>query len=499
MKKNRINYQISSIICYSLLLLLILVSCKKATNNNRKDQIKKPNVVVILVDDLGWKDLGYTGSTFYETPNIDALSKKSIQFPNAYSSSPICSPARASILTGKHPSSLNITDWIPGDDPKNRAFLGPQDYDYLPLEEYTLAEALKANNYTTFFAGKWHLGSANFTPENQGFDINIAGGHFGQPPGGYYAPYKNDKIKDGPNGEYLTDRLTLEAINFIDSNSKKPFFLYLSYYTVHTPIQANKKYIKKFKDKLATIPEHSIKKATLKNAITRLDQYHPEYASMVYAMDENVGKLIAKLKAKGIYDNTIIVFTSDNGGLSTLEKHTPQSSPTAPTAVAPLKAGKGWLYEGGLKVPFLIKPAHFNQEAKIIETPILGSDIFPTVLALTNTKNKPNNTVYGKDISPLFQGKPIDRETLFWHYPHYHGSGWTPGSSIRKGNWKLIEFYTENTFELYNLSTDPYETNNIVSDFPETANALKEELSILKKETHSKEPIANPNFKGVVK
>ncbi len=481
-----------------LFLLLLVISCKNKTNNTPHAQTKKTNVVVILVDDLGWKDLGYAGSTFYETPNLDSLSKKSIQFPNAYASSPVCSPARASILTGKHPSTLNITDWIPGDAPQNRTLLGPKNYDHLPLEEYTLAEALKDNQYVTFFAGKWHLGSGNFAPEHQGFDINIGGGHYGQPPGGYYSPYKNEKIIDGPNGEYLTDRLTQEALNFIDANAKKPFLLFLSYYTVHTPIQANNRHIKKFQDKLNVIPNHNIKKTTLKNAITRLDQYHPEYASMVYTMDENVGKLIKKLKTKGLYDNTIIIFTSDNGGLSTLEKQTPKSSPTAPTAVYPLRAGKGWLYEGGIKVPFLIKPAYFNANAKTITTPIIGSDIFPTILALTHTKNKFGENINGKDLSPLLSGQSINRTTLFWHYPHYHGSGWTPGTAVRKGHWKLIAFYAENTFELYNLSTDPYETNNVILKFPKIADALKLELSILKKKTLSKEPTVNTNFKASV-
>ncbi|MFV0565208.1 MAG: sulfatase [Flavobacteriaceae bacterium] len=490
------NHLKNNIKLFSVLtFIFVFISCKNTAPKNSKNNTQKPNIVIILVDDLGWKDLGYTGSTFYESPNIDVLSEKSVQFPNAYSSSPVCSPARASILTGKHPSTLNITDWIPGDDPQNQELIGPKDYNQLPLEEYTLAEVLKENHYTTFFAGKWHLGGSNFTPEHQGFDVNIGGGHYGQPPGGYYSPYKNDKIMDGPEGEYLTDRLTSETISFINKNSEKPFFVLLSFYSVHTPIQPNKTHIEKFEDKLAQIPNHDIKKANLgNNTVSRLDQYNPEYASMVYAMDENVGKLIKALKAQGVYNNTIIVFTSDNGGLSTLQKSTRNNSPTAPTSVAPLKAGKGWLYEGGLKVPLLIKPVNFNK-TKTIETSVVGSDIFPTVLAMADIKNTRTNRIDGKDLSPLLKGKNINRNALFWHYPHYHGSGWTPGSSIKKDNWKLIALYSENTFELYNLSTDPYETNNVILQFPEIANDLKQELLKHKEETNSKIPTVNPNFK----
>lgn len=476
---------------FYILLTFFFTSCQSKS-------IIPENFVVILVDDLGWKDLSFTGSDFYESPNLDKLSAGSIQFTNAYSSSPICSPARASILTGKHPSNLNITDWIPGDDPKNRKLLGPKDLDKLPLEELTIAEALKEKNYTTFFAGKWHLGGGEFTPEKQGFDINIAGGHYGQPPGGYYSPYKNNKIKDGPDGEYLTNRLTSEAINFIDTNSGNPFFMFLSFYSVHTPIQANREHIKKFKDKLNEIPNHDEVKIPLRGAITRLDQYNPEYASMIYSMDENIGKLIEKLKANGLYENTTIIFTSDNGGLSTLEKNERNTSPTAPTSVAPLKGGKGWLYEGGLKVPFLIKPANFESQVRKIETPIVGSDIFPTILSMAGIDVKPNQKIDGMDLIPLIKGETIERSELFWHYPHYHGSGWTPGSSIKQGNWKLIEFYEGKTFELYNLSTDPYELDNLILKFPEIAESLKVKLLRNQKKTNSKKPILNPNFHDTI-
>ena len=230
---------------YYLFLILISMSCAE----------QKQNFVFILVDDLGWTDLGYSGSTFYETPNIDALSNTSIQFTNAYASGSVCSPSRAAILTGKHPARVNITDWIPGNDPHNEKLIGPTDLNELPLEEITLAEVLKNNGYKTFFAGKWHLGSQGFFPEDQGFETNIGGHEKGQPPGGYYSPYNNPKLTDGPDGEYLTDRLTDESINFLDTVGTEPFFLFLTYYTVHTPIQASKRHIDKFNQKLEQLED----------------------------------------------------------------------------------------------------------------------------------------------------------------------------------------------------------------------------------------------------
>lgn len=470
----------------NLIIPFLFNSCKSAA-------LPPENFIIILVDDLGWRDLSYAGSTFFESPNLDSLSINSIQFTNAYSSSPVCSPARASILTGKSPSKLNITDWIPGDDPKNRKLLGPKDFDHLPLEEITIAEALKEKDYVTFFAGKWHLGGGEFTPENQGFDVNIGGSHYGQPPGGYYSPYKNNKIKDGPEGEYLTDRLTDETISFINANSNNPFFVFLSYYSVHTPIQPNKDYIKKFKDKLHTISNHEVKKRALGNAQSRLDQYNPEYASMIYSLDRNVGKIINELKSKGLYENTTIIFTSDNGGLSTLENHN-NRSPTAPTSVEPLKGGKGWLYEGGLKVPFLLKPAKFNEKGWKIETPISGFDIFPTILSMAGVKIKPIQKIEGLDLSDLINGKPMIRDELFWHYPHYHGSGWTPGTAIRKGDWKLIHFIEDNHYELYNVKIDISEQKDLKDKYPQKLKELTTELVKMKAKTNAKTPTVNSDY-----
>lgn len=455
-------------------------------------ETKKRNIVFILVDDLGWTDLGYSGSTFYETPNIDKFSKMSIQFDNAYAAGSVCSPSRASIMTGKHPSRVNITDWIPGDDPKNRKLLGAKDLDELPLQEITISEILKENGYSTFFAGKWHLGSDGFFPENQGFEINKGGHHKGSPPGGYYSPYKNPKLSDGAEGEYLTDRLTKESIDFIDKSTNEPFFLFLSYYTVHTPIQPNIKHVERFKKKLKNLGiEERLPRKAEGNGYTTLDQYNPEYASMLFALDENVGKLIAKLKEKGLYENTTIIFTSDNGGLSTLAKGYKSHSPTS---VLPLRGGKGWLYEGGIRVPLLIKPANFEGE-KIISEPVVGQDFYPTILSEAKIKLPESITIDGYNLSPLFvENKALERQEIFWDYPHYHGSAWTPGAAIRRGDWKLIEFYESSRLELYNLSNDISEMNDLSSKFPEKVKELKARLHELKKSMNAKQTDINPNY-----
>lgn len=465
-----------------LLLVPLFISCAE----------KKQNFVFILVDDLGWTDLGYSGSTFYETPNIDALSRESIQFSHAYASGSVCSPSRASIMTGKHPARVGITDWIPGNDPIDKKLLGPNDLNELPLEEISLAESLKAIGYATFFAGKWHLGGEGYSPENQGFEVNMGGHHAGSPPGGYYTPYNNPELSDGPEGEYLTDRLTNESINYLNTIGQKPFFLFLAYYSVHTPIQPNKQYIDKFERKLAELENNQITYRDEGKGVTTLDQYNAAYASMLFALDKNIGRLIVHLKEKGLYENTSIVFTSDNGGLSTLSKTMRQK---APTAVLPLRAGKGWLYEGGIRVPLLIKPSYYSGEARVSTEPVIGHDFYPTFLSIAGIGLDKNNPVDGVDLSPILnENKSLDREELFWHYPHYHGSAWTPGAAIRQGDWKLIEFYESNTLELYNLSDDISEKNDLSLQYPEKVVALEDRLHELQKSMNANTSEINPNY-----
>lgn len=296
-------------------------------------------------------------------------------------------------------------------------------------------------------------------------------------------------LSDGPAGEYLTDRLTQESMTFLDSIGENPFFIYLNYYTVHTPIQANTMHIERFKDKLENLDSLGLMEREEGKAMTKLAQRNPEYASMVYALDDNLGKLVHKLKAEDLYENTTIIFTSDNGGLSTLE---PRYSFEAPTAVVPLRGGKGWLYEGGIRVPLLIKPANYNKKDVLVETPVVGHDFYPTILAQAGVELPANNQIDGKDLSPLLKGVPtLDRDALFWHYPHYHGSGWTPGAAIRDGDWKLIEFYEEDRVALYNLNKDLSEQNDLALKYPEKVLELQKKLHDLQQGMGAQMPKGN--------
>ena len=462
-----------------LFLIFLTISCSKSIN--------KPNLLFIIVDDLGWTDVSYNGSDYYETHNIDALSLNSMLFYNAYSASPVCSPTRASIMTGKHHARINITDWIPGLDPRNKPILGPLDRNELPLEELTIAEVLKKDGYRTFYSGKWHLGSIGYYPEDQGFDINKGGFEKGSPMGGYYSPYKNPKLSDGPKGEYLTDRLTQETIDFIDSSDdSKPFAAFLSFYNVHTPIQENKEFYDYYVEKLNGYDDKDPLTKKEGDAITRLNQRNAKYASMVHATDNNVGKIIKYLKKNELYDNTLIVFTSDNGGLTTQNR-------IAPTSVYPLRAGKGWLYEGGIKIPQLIKlPKQIFRE--IIYEPVVSYDLFPTILNTLDISYNIDN-IDGKDLNNLFLKKEFKRDYIFWHFPHYHGSLWKPGSAIRNNQWKLVKFYEENTEELYNLYDDFSESNNLAEVYPEIVNKLSKKMDEIKMELNANKTSVNNNYK----
>ena len=463
---------------FLLLLFIFCFSCK---------QEEKPNFVFILVDDLGWADLKCNyPETFYDTPNIDKLAKSGIRFTNAYSANPVCSPTRAAILTGKHPNRVGITDWIPGNDPKNRMLMGPQDRENLALEEITLAEKLKENGYKTCFIGKWHLGDIGYYPEDQGFDINIGGHHKGSPPGGYYSPYKNPKLTDGPEGEYLTNRLTDESINFIKQSKENPFFLYLAFYTVHTPIQAAKQHVDFYNEKRKTLNLDSVPYEKEGDGWTKLIQENADYASMVKAMDENVGRIIQTLNELKLDKNTWVIFTSDNGGLSTL------SNKNAPTSNSQLRAGKGWCYEGGIRVPLIISGPDVMEPGSVLNQPAISMDYFTTILNLAKIEHNSND---GENLVPcLTKNETLKRDELFWHFPHYHGSAWTPGSAIRKGDWKLVYFYEDKRTELYNLANDPGESTDLANQFPEKTNELKNMLTKKLEDSNAKFPVSNPNY-----
>ena len=450
---------------------------------------KQTNFLFFLVDDMGWADIGANGSKFHETPNIDRLAKSGMRFTQGYAAGSVCSPTRASIMTGRHPVRVDITDWIPGQsNRKTNPLLHPDDLSHLPLAEVTIAEALKEHGYQTFFAGKWHLGNKGQWPTDQGFDINIGGHHRGSPPGGYYSPWSNPALKAKQPGEYLTERLTDESVKFLEERDKtSPFLLYLSYYNIHTPIQAYKKHIdhykakaaKAFQDVTPTEPEH--------DGINRTRQDNPALASMVAAVDDSVGVLLDKLTELKLDKNTVVIFFSDNGGLSTLGR-------LGPGCNLPLRAGKGWLYEGGVREPTIIRAPDVTQPNSVSHKPMVSMDFFPTMLDLAGLPLQPKLHVDGQSLLPHLKGDDSGQRTFYWHYPHYHGSTWKPGASIRDGDWKLIEFYHYKNFELYNLADDPGERQNLAKAKPTKAKLMRAKLLAWQKQMQAKMPVPNPDY-----
>lgn len=453
----------------------------------------KPNILFILVDDLGWTDIGAFGSTFYETPNIDALTKKGTKFTSAYAACPVCSPTRASIMSGKYPARLNTTDWFGAPQPttvgehwtKNKPLLPAEYLENLPLAETSLAEAFKSNGYGTFFAGKWHLGeTAEFWPEYQGFDLNKGGWSVGSPRGGYFAPYDNPRLTSGPEGEHLPDRLARETSAYIAANKDKPFLAYLSFYSVHTPLQARKDLIEKYeaKKKKLGLEDQWGKEGDNK---VRLTQCLPVYAAMVESMDRAVGTVLNALKENNLDQNTIIVFMSDNGGLATAEGH--------PTSNLPLRAGKGWLYEGGIREPMVIYWPGVSKAGSVSDRPVTSTDFYPTLLEMAGLPAQPKQHVDGVSMVPLLKGKTMKRGPIFWHYPHYGNQGGSPGSAVRVGDWKLIEWFEEGRgLELYNLNNDIGEQQNLAAKYPKRTKTMHVMLKKWRQEVDAHMPSKNP-------
>ena len=461
-------------------------------------ETKRPNFVFFLVDDLGWADLSCYGSDFYETPNIDRLAASGVKFTHAYTACPVCSPTRASILTGRHPVRLEITDWIPGTRRnlmQNPKFLHVEDRHNLALEEVTFAEVLKGEGYQTFFAGKWHLGDRGHWPTDQGFDVNIGGNDKGSPPGGYYAPWDNPTLKAKREGEYLTERLTEEALALLDNrDTQNPFLLYLCYYNVHTPITPYEKRIDHYRQKAEAMFDSETPTKVERDGISRTRQDNAEYASMIAAVDDSVGAVLQKLDELKLDENTIVCFFSDNGGLCTNRRR------AGPTSNLPLRSGKGWLYEGGVRVPLIVRAPGIATPGSETNTPVVSTDFFPTILELAGLSSQPELPADGQSFVPLLkQEQDAVNRTLYWHYPHYHGSTWTPGASIRDGDWKLIEFYEYDTAELFNLAEDPGETNDLSHENPAKAAELREKLLAWQKEMHAQMPQPNPDYQPVAR
>ena len=449
---------------------------------------KKPNFVFFLVDDLGWKDIVCYGSSFYETPNIDKLARSSMRFTNAYAACPVCSPTRASIMSGKYPARLNLTDYLKGG---RRGKLNPAEYlDQMPLAEVTIAETLKEAGYATFFAGKWHLGKEGFWPEDQGFDVNKGGIDRGGPYGGkrYFSPYGNPRLKDGPDGEHLPDRLASETAAFIEDHQNKPFLAYLSFYSVHTPLMARPDLKSKYQEKAEAIISQTPVWGTEGSRKLRLVQNHAVYAGMIEAMDQAVGKVLNALDQLNLADETVVMFMSDNGGLSTSEGH--------PTSNLPLRAGKGWLYEGGIREPMMIRWPGVTRPGSVCSETVISTDFYPTMLEMASLPPKPKQHIDGVSLVPLLKGKKsLPRKAVFWHYPHYGNQGGSPGGAVRAGDYKLIEFYEDNHLELYNIKKDIGEKNNLAQKMSGKATELHKMLTDWRKDVDAQMPTPNPDYK----
>ena len=429
-------------------------------------QKKKLNVVIILVDDYGWTDAACCGSSIFETPNIDTLASQGMRFTNGYAACTVCSPTRASILTGKYPARLHLTDWIAGHK-KPWAKLKVPDFNLqLPHDEVTIAEALKPHGYKSASIGKWHLGNDDFYPQSQGFDFNVAGTHRGQPPR-YFSPYNIPTLENGPEGEYLTDRMAKEAVNFIESNKDAPFFLYLPLFAVHTPIQGKKGYTEKFKERIQPWS----------------DQRDPEYAAMVNSVDDAVGTVMQTLDRLKLTDNTIVIFTGDNGGL------------IPKTSNAPLRMGKGSPYEGGVRVPLIVRWPGEVRAGAVTDIPAISADFFPTVMDALGVDSAVIDGIDGVNLVPVItESGTIDRDAL-WHYPHYHPGGSTPYGAIRKGDWKLLEFFEDGRLELYNLKNDLNEKFNLASLNIQKRDELHKQLVEWRQSVNAQMPTRNPDYK----
>jgi arylsulfatase A-like enzyme len=465
----------------------------------------RPNIIVILSDDLGWADLSCYGSTFHESPNLDKLATQGMRFTQAYSSSPYCSPSRAAIMTGRHPARLKITDYIPSNG-KTGKFLPAEMKMELPLEELTIAEVLRDAGYATWHVGKWHLGDVGFYPQDQGFQVNIAG-HAGGLPPSFFWPYGNKNnevvpkasgnnyhsrgvpgvVAGGNKGEHLCDRLTSEAMKLIEQRKpEQPFFLYLPFYDVHTPIMAKLKLVEKYKAKAAKLGLPAVDAVTTYTEGNPMhgaspkklpeQQVNPTYAAMIETMDTNVGRLMARLDELGIADNTLILFTSDNGGHSV-------------TSNRALRGGKGWLYEGGVREPWIVKWPGVTKPGSTCDVPVMNTDILPTVLEACGLPAKPDLHKDGVSFASLLRGdtKPV-HDALFWHFPHYGNHGRGPCSSVRVGEWKLIHWIEDDSVELFNLATDPAEKTDVAAQQPDRAKDLRESLHAWRKETSANMP-----------
>ncbi|MEX2172936.1 MAG: sulfatase [Pirellulaceae bacterium] len=433
---------------------------------------RPPNVVLLLIDDLGWTDLGCQGSKFYETPHIDRLAAGGMRLTRGYSACTVCSPTRAAVMTGKYPARLHITDWIAGHQRPHARLKVPDWTKHLPHDEPTIAEAFRAGGYATAHIGKWHLGDELYWPKTHGFDQNIGGNHKGQPPS-YFFPYDGKGVtlpglSTGEEGEYLTDRLTDEAVKFVTANQHRPFFLYLPHYTVHTPLEAKPDLVAKYRAKAQ--PEEP--------------QNNAVYAAMIESLDDGIGKLLAALDALQLRDETIVVFTSDNGGLM------------SSTSNAPLRVGKGSAYEGGVRVPLIVSYPPAIPAGSTSDVPAMSIDLFPTLAELCGLPVGGKQAGWdGVSLAAALKqsGRPA-RDALYWHYPHYHPGGATPYGAVVAGDYRLVEFYEDGQVELYNLRSDIGESNDLAASLPSKRDELLAMLQTWRKQVGAQMPTPNPDY-----
>ncbi|MEO7599580.1 MAG: sulfatase [Opitutus sp.] len=480
----------------ALLLLLLIPAISAAAPHDPAPALsrggeQRPNIVFILVDDLGWADVGAYGSTFHETPNIDRLAASGVRFTQAYAACNVCSPTRASLLTGRYPARVGITDWINGrPDRPDQKLARPPFLFHLPLEEVTFAEVLQGAGYRTGFVGKWHLGDKpEYFPEHQGFDVNVAGCGLGHPPS-YFSPYRIPNLPDGPPGEQLDERLTREALEFINDAKarKQPFLLYFCEYAVHNPLQARPEVVAKYEVKLAGLPKDEPDFVDGRDGRVRVRQSNPTYAAMVESLDRSVGRVMQHLEELGLADNTIVIFTSDNGGLATAEGW--------PTSNRPLRTGKGWAYDGGVREPLLVCwPGHITSN-RSTDTVVTSPDFFPTLLDLAGLPQKPELHVDGVSFAPvlLHPAFQMPERAIYWHYPHYSNQRGKPNGAVRQGRWKLVEWYEDGRTELFDLSSDLSESEDVSLNHPDIVRALVDKLHAWRESVGGRMPTSNPNY-----
>ncbi len=468
----------------------------------------RPNVLFILIDDLGWKDVSCFGSSFYETPNIDAIAGEGMLFTDAYASCPVCSPTRASIMTGKYPARLGLTnyiDWHWNGHPRKHRVIDVPYTRHIPHSEKSIATALKQKGYDTCHVGKWHLGSRDYYPDKHGFDENIGGCEWGLPLNGYFGPWGIETIEDRKDqeGKYLTDFLTDSALLWLENRTENPFFLNLWYYSVHTPIQAKPEVVEKYRKKAEALGLDEGAEGMIidtspfdpdgkKMVRQRKEQSYTEYAAMIETLDENIGKVVKHLKKTGEWDNTITIFTSDNGGLATC-----CSSPHGgPTCNLPLKTGKGWMYEGGTRVSTIVRWPGVTKPGSKCDVPITSTDFYPTILEAIGSAPDPSQHADGVSIAPLLRGEnALKRDAIFWHFPHYSNMGGRPGCSVRMGDYKVIEFFEDGHLELYNLREDIEEEKNLADEMPELRDQMHSRLESWKESVAARIPKPNPDWK----